>query len=120
MNETLRILSEAATINCREIPNDILSRLEQKSWQMRNSRPPSYWTIWDGKTPRRFIVMLHWNWSVSVVVYTVMILMIRLLGVKYMHVNTFCLGKFTEGPSLRKRAEVQGVSIDEQKAMESQ
>lgn len=99
MNETLRILSEAATINCREIPNDVLSRLEQKSWQMRNSRPPSYWTIWDGKTPRRFIVMLHWNWSVSVVVYTVMILMIRLLGVKYMHVNTFCLGKFTEGPS---------------------
>ncbi|XP_073819661.1 solute carrier family 22 member 3-like [Musca autumnalis] len=92
LDETLKILTQAAAINCRKIPNDVLSRLEQKSWQMRNSRSPSYWSIWDGKTPRRFIFMLHWNWSVSVVIYTVMILMIRLLGVKYMHVNTFCLG----------------------------
>ncbi|XP_061394450.1 solute carrier family 22 member 3-like [Musca vetustissima] len=92
IDETLKILSKAASINCRQIPSDVMPRLEQKSWQMKNSRMPSYWTIWDGKTPRRFIFMLHWNWSVSMVIYTVMILMIRLLGVKYMHVNTFCLG----------------------------
>uniref|UniRef100_A0A1I8Q968 Major facilitator superfamily (MFS) profile domain-containing protein n=2 Tax=Stomoxys calcitrans TaxID=35570 RepID=A0A1I8Q968_STOCA len=92
INETLQILVQSARINNKEIPLDVATRLEQQSWDLQQGKKHLYWTIWDGKTPRRFIALLHWLWAVSVVIYTVMILMIRLLGVKHMHVNTFCLG----------------------------
>ncbi|XP_075146072.1 solute carrier family 22 member 3-like [Haematobia irritans] len=92
IDETMKILLQSAQINHKDIPLDLQTRLNQQSWELENSRTHLYWTIWDGKTPRHFIALLHWIWSVAVVIYTVMILMIRLLGVKYMHVNTFCLG----------------------------
>ncbi|XP_065372163.1 solute carrier family 22 member 3 [Calliphora vicina] len=92
IEKTLQLLLESAAFNNREIPLDLENQLELYAQNLRNTKESNYWSIWDGKTPRVFIILIHWAWVVSAVLYNVMILMIRTLGVEHLHVNTACLG----------------------------
>ncbi|XP_037807316.1 solute carrier family 22 member 3 [Lucilia sericata] len=92
IEQTLKLLLESAAFNNREIPLNLESQLQTYANNLRNIKESNYWSIWDGKTPRVFIVLIHWAWVVSAVLYNVMILMIRTLGVEHLHVNTACLG----------------------------
>lgn len=94
IEKTLQLLLESAAFNNREIPLDLENQLELYAQNLINTKECNYWSIWDGKTPRVFIILIHWAWVVSAVLYNVMILMIRTLGVEHLHVNTACLGKF--------------------------
>lgn len=93
IEKTLQLLLESAAFNNREIPLDLEFQLETYAKTLQNTKESSYWSIWDGKTSRIFIILIHWAWVVSNVLYNVMILMIRTLGVEHLHVNTACLGK---------------------------
>lgn len=90
---TLKLLLESAAFNNRDIPLDMEQRLLHLATELQKKPTPGYWSLWDGKTPRIFIVLIHWAWAVSVVIYSVMVVMIRFVDVNKLHVNTSCLGK---------------------------
>ncbi|XP_075166019.1 solute carrier family 22 member 3-like [Haematobia irritans] len=89
---TLKVLLESAAFNNRTIPLDLEQRLEQMAIEMKNKPKARYWSLWDGKSPRSFIILIHWAWAVSVVIYSVMVVMIRFVDIRKLHVNTSCLG----------------------------
>ncbi|XP_059217738.1 steroid transmembrane transporter SLC22A24 [Stomoxys calcitrans] len=89
---TLKLLLESAAFNNHPIPLDLEQRLELMANDMKNKPIVRYWSLWDGKAPRSFILLIHWAWAVSMVIYSVMVIMIRFVDITKLHVNTSCLG----------------------------
>ncbi|KAL9891083.1 solute carrier family 22 member 3 isoform 1-T1 [Glossina fuscipes fuscipes] len=96
IEKALQLLLESAAFNNREIPLDLEAQLKAYSHCLQqNARPIKYWHLWTKKELRKYIITVHWAWAIATILYNVMILMIRSLGVKHIHVNTACL-RFSE------------------------
>lgn len=94
IEKALQLLLESAAFNNREIPLDLEEQLKAYSRCLQqNARPIKYWHIWTKKELRKYIIAIHWAWAIATILYNVMILMIRSLGVKHIHVNSACLGR---------------------------
>ncbi|XP_073819662.1 solute carrier family 22 member 19-like [Musca autumnalis] len=92
IDRTLKVLLESAAFNNHSIPLDLEKRLENLAKDLQKKPKTSYWTLWDGKSPRIFITVIHWAWAISMVIYSVMVVMIRFVDTTQLHVNTSCLG----------------------------
>ncbi|XP_037924364.1 solute carrier family 22 member 7-like [Hermetia illucens] len=92
IENTMNILLESAAFNNKQIPLDLEQQLQEMANNIRNVNPPSYWSIWDGKTNRSFIIAVHMAWVWAVMLYNAMIINIRSFGVDHIHSNTVILG----------------------------
>lgn len=94
-DRALEQLLNSATLNHRSIPLDLEEKLanQAKHLQQAATRAPSYWSIWDKTTERRYICCVHVAWVGAMILHNVTLLMIRTMGTEYIHVNTVCLGK---------------------------
>ncbi|XP_037951229.1 solute carrier family 22 member 13-like [Teleopsis dalmanni] len=93
IDEALQILLESATFNNREIPLNLESQLLSYAKKLQSTpQSTGYWSIWDGKTKKKFLFAIHWTWVGTGILVNVMLILIRSLGVEHIHANTVSLG----------------------------
>ncbi|XP_036322613.1 solute carrier family 22 member 3 [Rhagoletis pomonella] len=94
LDRALKQLLNSAAFNNRSIPLDLDSKLASyaKQLQQMDADAPRYWSIWDKSTERKYIYCMHGVWVGAIILHNVMLLMIRSLGMEYIHVNTACVG----------------------------
>ncbi|XP_011179275.1 solute carrier family 22 member 3 [Zeugodacus cucurbitae] len=94
LDRALEQLLNSATLNHRSIPLDLEEKLanQAKHLQQKATSAPRYWSIWDKTTERKYICCVHAAWVGAMILHNVTLLMIRTMGMEYIHVNTVCLG----------------------------
>lgn len=98
LDSALEQLLNSATLNHRSVPLDLEEKLanQAKHLQQEASNAPRYWSIWDKTTERQYICCVHAAWVGTLILHNVTLLMIRTMGMEYIHVNTVCLGKLQD------------------------
>lgn len=95
LDRALEQLLHSAALNHQSIPLDLEQKLEAyaKQLQQDTTKATRYWSIWDKTTDRKYIFCIHGVWVGTIILHNVTLLMIRTMGMEYIHVNTVCMGE---------------------------
>ncbi|XP_004535657.1 solute carrier family 22 member 8 [Ceratitis capitata] len=94
LDRALEQLLHSAALNHQSIPLDLEQKLAAfaKQLQQDTTKATRYWSIWDKTTDRKYIFCIHGVWVGTIILHNVTLLMIRTMGMEYIHVNTVCMG----------------------------